>query len=136
MAVLTADSAAWFGISLTGFGGLCLGTCYGVGGLGQPAEAITSAWWGQDAVASLRPKAFLVLLGGGRQGCSTDTGAPFAGSLQERPDAGEGSRVTGDTFGTQGDRQRSGTGVLLKGLNAPVTSGLWGQRQDSSEAAG
>ena len=74
VAVLIADSAAWFGISLTGFGGLCLGTCYGVGGLGQPGEAITSVWWGQDAVASLRPKALLVLLGGGRQGCSRQGG--------------------------------------------------------------
>ena len=38
-AVLIADSAAWFGISLTGFGGLCLRTCCEVGGLGQPGEA-------------------------------------------------------------------------------------------------
>lgn len=53
-------------------------------------------------MASLRPKAFLVLSGGGRQGRSTDRGAPFAGSVQERADAGEGSRVTGDTLGTQG----------------------------------
>ena len=87
-------------------------------------------------MASLRPEAFLVPSGGGRQGRSPDRGAPPAGSLQERADAGEGSRVTRDTSGTQGGRQRSITGVLLKGLDAPVTRGLWGQRQDSSEAAG
>ena len=51
-----------------------------------------------------------MLSGGGRQGCSTDRGAPFAGSVQERADAGEGSRMTGDTLGTQGDRQ---SGILF-----------------------
>ena len=38
-AFLVADSTAWLGVSLTGFGGLCLGTCCGVGGLGQPGAA-------------------------------------------------------------------------------------------------
>lgn len=77
-----------------------------------------------------------MLSGGGRQGRNPDRGSPSAGSLQERADAGEGSRVTRNTWGTQGGRQRSVTGVLLKGPDAPVTRGLWGQRQDSSEAAG
>lgn len=63
-------------------------------------------------------------------------------SAQEEPDAGEGSKVAGDTLGTPGDQAEEWCRHPPGRLNATtlptpaITSGLFRQRQDNTKAAG